>query len=622
MKRILLLISMLLVMVVLATGCADGFDAAEDSIDATADAMGDSLDAEADAAEDELDAAEDELDAEADAAEDELDAEFDAKEDELEDEIGDALLGSADDSVDATADAMGDELDAEADAAEEKLEAELEATPVPRREPTDLCSALDNLELSLDVLGDMDPDEHSVQEYQEQFEIVHEDFEFAREFDTEEMYTDELDRFEVALDEFEDSLTSLLAGEGGLFGGLFKLISGTASLAAAGEILDEAIDCPGDVIKGSAASAGPAPADLCTALDVLEVSLDELGDMDPGEHSVQEYQAQFEIVREDFEDVRAADSDDQYTAEFDRFELAMADFEESLTSLLSGRGGLFSGIFKLASGAAKLAAAGEILDEAIDCPGSDRDGTSGTGAATDGDAGQATGGPAPTDLCSALDVLEVSLDVLGDMDPDENSVEEYQEQFEVVRQDFENVQSFDTNDMYSNEFDQFELALAEFEEVLTSLLSGRAGLISGFFKLASGAADLALAGEILDEAIDCPSDALKGSASTDAPPQLCSAISVLDDRTEVLDEMDPDAELYLVQYALVLASWQEVLELGGDSYPEEFAAFQNAASRYEEKLEAFRDDNSVYALWNLAFATAEFILAEERLGFAVDCPDL
>ena len=621
MKRILLLISMLLVMVVLATGCADGFDAAEDSIDATADAMGDSLDAEADAAEDELDAAEDELDAEADAAEDELDAEFDAKEDELEDEIGDALLGSADDSVDATADAMGDELDAEADAAEEKLEAELEATPVPRREPTDLCSALENLEISLDELGDMDPDEHSVQEYQEQFEIVREDFEVAREFDADEMYTDELDRFEVALDNFEEDLTDLLAGEGGLFGGILQLISGTANLAAAGEILDDAIDCPGETLKGSAA-AGQAPDNLCSALDELETSLDVLGDMDPGEHSVQDYQAQFEIVREDYENAVAADTEGVYTDEFDRFELAMADFEESLTSLLSGRGGLFSGIFKLASGAAKLAAAGEILDEAIDCPGSDRDGTSGTGAATDGDAGQATGGPAPTDLCSALDVLEVSLDVLGDMDPDENSVEEYQEQFEVVRQDFENVQSFDTNDMYSNEFDQFELALAEFEEVLTSLLSGRAGLISGFFKLASGAADLALAGEILDEAIDCPSDALKGSAATDAPPQLCSAISVLDDRTEVLDEMDPDAELYLVQYALVLASWQEVLELGGDSYPEEFAAFQNAASRYEEKLEAFRDDNSVYALWNLAFATAEFILAEERLGFAVDCPDL
>ena len=75
------------------------------------------------------------------------------------------------------------------------------------------------------------------------------------------------------------------------------------------------------------------------------------------------------LIRQDFENLRSADTAGEFTADFDRFETAMAEFEEGLTSLLSGEGGILSGIFGLAEGAAELAIAGDILDEAIDCPG-------------------------------------------------------------------------------------------------------------------------------------------------------------------------------------------------------------------------------------------------------------
>ena len=131
------------------------------------------------------------------------------------------------------------------------------------------------------------------------------------------------------------------------------------------DAVEDRLDATGD----AADTHGDAPSDVCNALGPLEASLDMLEEMDPGEHSVEDYQAQFEVIRQDFENLRSADTAGEYTADFDRFETAMAEFEEGLTSLLSGEGGILSGIFGLAEGAAELAVAGDILDEAIDCPG-------------------------------------------------------------------------------------------------------------------------------------------------------------------------------------------------------------------------------------------------------------
>lgn len=125
------------------------------------------------------------------------------------------------------------------------------------------------------------------------------------------------------------------------------------------EATEEAAEDKGDNTPGS----------VCEALPPLDASVDVLGDMDPGEHSVEDYEAQFEQVRQDFENLRAADTEGIYTADFDRFEVAMAEFEDGLTGLLAGEGGLLGGILELASGAADLAVAEEVLNEAIDCPG-------------------------------------------------------------------------------------------------------------------------------------------------------------------------------------------------------------------------------------------------------------
>jgi hypothetical protein len=137
------------------------------------------------------------------------------------------------------------------------------------------------------------------------------------------------------------------------------------SLDATADVREEQLDATGD----AADAHGDAPPEVCAALDPLEASLDVLEEMDPGEHSVEDYQAQFEVIRQDFQKLREGDTAGTYTADFDRFEAAMAEFEDGLTSLLSGEGGLLSGILGLAEGAAELAVAGDILDDAIDCPG-------------------------------------------------------------------------------------------------------------------------------------------------------------------------------------------------------------------------------------------------------------
>ena len=79
-----------------------------------------------------------------------------------------------------------------------------------------------------------------------------------------------------------------------------------------------------------------------------------------------DYQAQFDVIQQDWQAVKEIGSD-LYPGAIANFDRAMVEFEISLDNL--GSGGLISGILNLALAAGELALAGEILDEAIDCPG-------------------------------------------------------------------------------------------------------------------------------------------------------------------------------------------------------------------------------------------------------------
>lgn len=116
----------------------------------------------------------------------------------------------------------------------------------------------------------------------------------------------------------------------------------------------------------SAPAAGAAPASgataACTAVEALDVSLDKLEDSD----SMDEYRSQYAVVRADFETLRNS-SDGKYATETAAFESALDEFEASLASV--GDDGIISGMLGLAGDAAELVAAGDRLDDAIDCPG-------------------------------------------------------------------------------------------------------------------------------------------------------------------------------------------------------------------------------------------------------------
>jgi len=112
----------------------------------------------------------------------------------------------------------------------------------------------------------------------------------------------------------------------------------------------------------AAAAPGSESTATCTAVEALDVSLDELEDSE----SVDEYRDRYAVVRQDFETLRNS-SGGKYATETAAFESALDEFEASLTSL--GDGGLLSGLLGLASDAATLAATGDNLDDAIDCPG-------------------------------------------------------------------------------------------------------------------------------------------------------------------------------------------------------------------------------------------------------------
>jgi len=101
---------------------------------------------------------------------------------------------------------------------------------------------------------------------------------------------------------------------------------------------------------------------VCAAVGALDASLDYLGDSE----SVDEYRERYAAVSEDFAALRSA-SGGKYAAETDAFETALNEFGSSLASL--GDGGLLTGLLDVAGDAAELAAAGDVLDDAIDCPG-------------------------------------------------------------------------------------------------------------------------------------------------------------------------------------------------------------------------------------------------------------
>ena len=112
----------------------------------------------------------------------------------------------------------------------------------------------------------------------------------------------------------------------------------------------------------TAAPEGPS-AELCAAIDELDASLDAIDGDSPGE-----FQAAFATAQQDFAAVKAA-AGDEYAEELAAFEAAMGDFQATLGSFTDGEGisGLIEGIGELATAAAELGAAGEALDEQIDC---------------------------------------------------------------------------------------------------------------------------------------------------------------------------------------------------------------------------------------------------------------
>ena len=110
---------------------------------------------------------------------------------------------------------------------------------MPAAEQTEVCEAVDALDASLDHLGDSE----SVDEYKTRYATVRQDFETLRNASGGK-YAAETQAFESALDEFEASLASL--GNDWMLSGLLELAGDSASLAAAGDTLDYAIDCPGE----------------------------------------------------------------------------------------------------------------------------------------------------------------------------------------------------------------------------------------------------------------------------------------------------------------------------------------------------------------------------------------
>jgi len=532
-----------------------------------------------------------------------------------------SFVDAVEDSVDATADVREEELDDEFDAEEDALDATADAFDTKSDAPeageyasAEVCAAVEVLDASLDVLDNMDPPADTWEDYKAQFQVIQQDYEALQATDAETggVYATELEAFANAMSTFEEKLLSL--GGGGLLGlmsGVMELALAAGDLAIAGDILDDAIDCPG--VKGAAPdSTEPAPAELCAAIEVLDASLEVLDNMDPPADSLADYQAQFDVIQQDWQAVREAGID-LYPNAIENFDKAMVKFESKLDSL--GGGGLISGLLGLALAAGDLAIAGDALDDAIDCP-------EVKGAAPDSNE------PAPAELCAAVDVLEASLEVLDRMDPPADTLEDYQAQFDVIQQDWQVVRDLGI-DLYPNAIENFDRAITKFETKLDELGGGGLfSLMSELIGLALAAGDLAIAGDILDDAIDCPE--VKGAvldSSEAGSDELCVIVDELDEITTALDLMDPDQfeieEYYAIKLVLAIElrqNYEALLDVGGEQYPEAFSNYEKAVVEYETALEALNEEWSASRLWDHLMASGQLVIAKETLGFVINCP--
>jgi hypothetical protein len=216
------------------------------------------------------------------------------------------------------------------------------------------------------------------------------------------------------------------------------------------------------------------------------------------------------------------------------------------------------------------------------------------------------------------------------MDPGEDSLEDYEAQFRVVEQDYEALKDADaeTGGEYASEIEDFGAAMAKFEEKLLSL--DGAGLFSGFFDLVFAAGDLVAAGDSLDDAIDCPE--IKGAVSdfdeAGSGEELCVIVDELDEITDALEYIDPDQfeieEYYAIKLVLAVElrqNYEALLDVGGEQFPEAFSNYEKAIVEYETALEALNEERSASRLWDHFMASGKLVIAEERLGFVIDCPN-
>jgi len=127
----------------------------------------------------------------------------------------------------------------------------------------------------------------------------------------------------------------------------------------------------------------------------------------------------------------------------------------------------------------------------------------------------------PEELCAALDKLEDSIDAI-----DGDSIEEIQTTYDAAKADFEAARTI-AGDQYKAEFDAFAAALDEFEAALAG---------GNLLDMFGAVGELALAGEALDESIDCPSDGDADAAEEELDAELDEAEDELE--AEIEEEFD------------------------------------------------------------------------------------
>ena len=121
--------------------------------------------------------------------------------------------------------------------------------------------------------------------------------------------------------------------------------------------------------------------------------------------------------------------------------------------------------------------------------------------------------------------------------------------------------------------------------------------------------------------VDCPDNPLQDSTEP-ASAELCSAIEELSVSLDAIEEIDPNTDPDLYQEASddVQKEWQIVFDIGSSQYPNAFIDFQRAKLGYDNNLALWQEDPSPSNLVKLVFSTGQLVIAEETLGFKVDCP--